>query len=163
MTVPDLRLGLVRQRVVDQRQKPMVLPEAEAEGDPEGEQRDDDPGPQLVEVADQAQVVVVVHRPQLRAGWDSHDPDGGELATRPAASRSGSGLTVASLTAAVTLLRVLIALAADRLLESAQTGAERAAHLRQPLGAEDQQQDDEEKDEVDGVIESDHGYLRWIA
>src|ERR1022692_1955945 len=50
-------------------------------------------------------------------------------------------------------------LAADRLLEAAQARAERAAHLGQPLGAENEQQQDEDEGEVNWVIESHH----WCA
>ena len=48
------------------------------------------------------------------------------------------------------------AVAADRLLETAQSLAERAAHLGQALGSEHEQDDDEDDGDVDGVLES-HG------
>ncbi len=47
-------------------------------------------------------------------------------------------------------------LAGHRLLEVAQSGAERAAHLGQALGAEQQHHDDQQDRDVKWVVESDH-------
>ena len=46
------------QRRVGDLQQQVVLPEAERKGDPEDGERDDDPGPQLVEVLDERQPVL---------------------------------------------------------------------------------------------------------
>src|SRR5437764_9919594 len=48
-------------------------------------------------------------------------------------------------------------LAGDRLLETTHAGAERAPKLRQALGAEHQQQQDEQGRDVQRVVESQHG------
>src|SRR5690348_175358 len=48
-------------------------------------------------------------------------------------------------------------LAGDRLLEATHAGTERAAELRQALGAEHQQQQDEQEGDVQRVVESQHG------
>jgi hypothetical protein len=55
----NLRLGLVRERAVDHPQEPVVLPEAQSEGDPDDRERHDQPCPQLLEVVDGAQPVLV--------------------------------------------------------------------------------------------------------
>ena len=56
---PDLFLGLVRQRPVDDVKQRVVLPHAEAERDRDRRQRDDQPRAQLLEVADDAEPLLV--------------------------------------------------------------------------------------------------------
>src|SRR5205807_3606346 len=53
------RLAPVRQRVVHELQQLVVLPEAQAEGDRERRDRNDDASAKLVEVLDETQVLVV--------------------------------------------------------------------------------------------------------
>src|SRR5690606_16845530 len=68
----------------------VVLPEAEGEGDAEDGDADDDPGPQLVEVLDEAEAVVggdrpdaARHRPQLRLSRTTSSSAGLELLAPP--------------------------------------------------------------------------------
>jgi hypothetical protein len=51
-----------RQRCVQNTKKPMVLPEAHAEGDRERERAHDQPGAQLAEVVDDAEAILVPDR-----------------------------------------------------------------------------------------------------
>ena len=52
MAVANLFLGLVGQRPVQDLQQRVVLPQAEAERERDGDQRDDDAGAQLLKVID---------------------------------------------------------------------------------------------------------------
>src|SRR2546423_932982 len=60
------RLGAVFERPVDDVEDVLVLPGAEREGGGEGEDRDDEPRAQLVEVLDEAEPVLVADRAQPR-------------------------------------------------------------------------------------------------
>ena len=57
-----LLLGLMGQRHVDQVQQLVVLPEADAERDRNRDQRNDQPRAELVEVADDAELIAVPDR-----------------------------------------------------------------------------------------------------
>jgi hypothetical protein len=59
MPVSHLLLGLMRQRRIDQVQKPVVLPEADAESGNHDEQRQQQPPAQLIQMTDGGQLVVV--------------------------------------------------------------------------------------------------------
>src|SRR5271165_6147328 len=53
-----------------------------------------------------------------------------------------------------------LALAAERVLEAPHPAAERAAHLGQPLGAEHEEQEDEQECDVDWIVKT-HG-VSWL-
>src|SRR3712207_7316065 len=54
----------LRQRAVDRVQDRVVLPQAKAEGDREGDHADDDSRPQLVEVLDEREALLVSDGPR---------------------------------------------------------------------------------------------------
>ena len=67
VSVSDLLGGLVGKGRVDDVQQPSVLPEAEAECHADDGQRHEQPRPQLVEVTDERQLLIVADAAQRRA------------------------------------------------------------------------------------------------
>jgi hypothetical protein len=67
-----LLLGLVSERSVDHVEQPVVLPEAEAEGNADHHQRSDQARTELVEVADRAQSLLVADGSQRGADRSQH-------------------------------------------------------------------------------------------
>jgi len=140
----------------------------DAEAHQEGGEADDQPRPELVEVLDEAQAVVMRDRPQrgaahslCGAGAPLGTPLGDDVALQRRLLALGPpqrGLGAAALRRTVVVLVVVIvfaaALAADRVLELAHPAPQLAPQAGEALGPEDQEHDHQDDDQLgrsDGV------------
>ena len=139
----------------------------ERQGDGEDDQADDEPVAELVEVLDEAELVFVGDRPDATRhpgrpqacfvgddlGLVRFDPVGRRRFDRAWSTAFGRADRFGGVFLGVV---VVFALAGDRVFELADPFAEAVAELRQPFGAEHDQGDDQDDDDLEGADVSEH-------
>src|SRR4051794_6445181 len=161
-----LRRGRRRlERLVEDLEQPVVLPEAEAEGDGQRDRADDEPRPQLAEVVDDREPVLVADGPErgghappyALAGRTAHIRGGRRLGRHRLGSRRrcvrrrrrrrlGTPERRRDILVVVPVVPV-----GDRVAELAHPPAELLAQAGQPLRAEDHQDHDEDQEDLHGA------------